>query len=104
MSNSKLGYTVNRKNGEGKFEKVSTLFANADGTYGNKKDGFELVLSGKFPDLKINGEQYGKTFENTSKTTGTKYFLAKHEDGDLFIFQDKPRAAGSFAKKPFQKK
>lgn len=107
------GYTVNRKNDEGKFEKVSKLFPNADGSYSNKKDGFELRLSGKFPDLLVNGEQYGKTFLNTSKASGAEYYLTKHDDGDLFLFVDKPRAPGTnsgsgsggfAAKKPFTNK
>lgn len=108
-------YTVNKKNSEGKFEKVSKLFANKDGSFGNKKDGIELRLAGKYPDLLVNGEAYGKTFLNTSKATGNSYYVAKNtNDGDLYLFEDKPRTASatggngavkpSFSKPSFQKK
>lgn len=94
------GYVVNRKTEEGKFEKVSKLFANADGSFGNKKDGIELKLNGKYPDLLVNGKQYGKTFLNQSKATGKNYYLAKNAEGaygDLFIFEDvaKPKSGNA---------
>ncbi len=98
-------YTVNRKNAAGKFEKVSKLFANKDGSYGNKKDGYLLKLSGQYPDLEINGQRYGKTFLNTSKASGNSYYIAKDsERGDLFIFAETERKGPSDNRPNFQKR
>lgn len=93
-----LGYTISVKNPQtDKFEnyigqngKQVKLFADGDGVYGNKGLGFVLDLSGKFPVFTVKGQKYGATFANESEKSGTWYKVANQEEGDFFIFKEKP--------------